>query len=161
MRRYQVATAAVLIGIAAVAMFDTRSGALPDASGGAPGGLKGGWYPFWSAALASLALLIVVYRTLTTPQPTQGVFTGREGVMSVLALVLPMIALVVLMDRLLGIYIAGGLYLAWFGRAIGRYRWHWVALSAVGIPVILYFVFESFFRVALPKSIWYVQGLPF
>lgn len=161
MRRYQVATAAVLIGIAAVAMFDTRGGALPDASGGAPGGLKGGWYPFWSAALASLALLVVIYRAVSTPQPVQGVFSGREGVMSVLALVLPMIALVVLMDRLLGIYIAGGLYLGWFGRALGHYRWRWVALSATAIPLILFFVFENFFRVALPKSIWYVMGLPF
>src|SRR5688500_13163998 len=142
-------------------MFDTRSGALPDAAGGAPGGLKGGWYPFWSAALASVALLIVAYRALTTPQPAEGPFTGREGIMSVLALILPMIALVVLMDRLLGLYIAGGLYLAWFGRVLGRYAWHWVALSAVAIPVILFFVFENFFRVALPKSIWYVMGLPF
>ena len=142
-------------------MFDTRGGALPDPSGGAPGGLKGGWYPFWSAALASLALLVVIYRAVSTPQPVQGVFSDREGVMSVLALVLPMIALVVLMDRLLGIYIAGGLYLAWFGRAIGHYKWHWVALSAIAIPAILFFVFENFFRVALPKSIWYVMGLPF
>ena len=51
--------------------------------------------------------------------------------------------------------------LPWFGRAIGRYRWHWVAASAIAIPALLYFVFETFFRVALPKSIWYTLGLPF
>ena len=81
--------------------------------------------------------------------------------MSVLALIVPMIALVVLMDRLLGLYISGALYLAWFGRAIGRYRWPWVTASAIAIPAVLFVVFESFFRVALPKSIWYTLGLPF
>lgn len=160
MRRYQVATAAILIVIAAVAMFDTRGGAIPDTSGGAPGGLKGGWYPFWSAALAAIALAIVAYRTLKTPQ-SGTVFSGREGVMSLLALMLPMVVLVVLMDRLLGFYIAGALYLAWFGRVIGQYRWIWVPVPAVAIPVILYFVFENFFKVSLPKSIWFTQGLPF
>ena len=147
--------------IAAVAMFDTRGGALPDPEGGAPGGLKGGWYPFWSAAIATVALLVVAYRAGVAPGSSQAVFSGREGVMSVLALIVPMIALVVLMDRLLGLYISGALYLAWFGRAIGRYRWHWVAASAIAIPALLYFVFETFFRVALPKSIWYTLGLPF
>ena len=160
MRRYQVATAAVLIVIAAVAMFDTRGGALPDASGGAPGGLKGGWYPFWSAALSAFALAIVAYRSLTTPQKGD-VFSDREGVMSLLALLVPIVVLVALMDRLLGFYIAAVLYLAWFARVIGGYRWHWVAASAIAIPVVLFFVFESFFKVSLPKSIWFTQGLPF
>jgi len=160
LRKYQVATAAVLIVIAAVAMFDTRSGAMPDTSGGAPGGLKGGWYPFWSSALAAVALAIIAYRATVTPQ-TGDVFSGREGVMSLLALLVPMIALVILMDRFLGFYIAGALYLAWFARVIGRYAWVWVAVSAIVIPVILYFSFESFFHVSLPKSIWFTQGLPF
>jgi hypothetical protein len=160
LRRYQVATAAILIVIAAVAMFDTRSGALPDASGGAPGGLKGGWYPFWSAALAVVALGIVIVRSVTTPQKGDP-FGTREGVLNMLALLLPMVALVILMDRLLGFYVSGALYLAWFTRMVGRYRWHWVALTAVTIPVALYFVFESFFKVSLPKSIWFAHGLPF
>ncbi|MGH2799999.1 MAG: tripartite tricarboxylate transporter TctB family protein [Thermoleophilaceae bacterium] len=161
MRPYQLATAAILIVIAAVAMFDTRGGALPDASGGAPGGLKGGWYPFWSAALATVALLVVVYRTLVTPQSAQGVVTGRQGVLDVLGLILPMIVLVLLMDRLLGFYAAGGLYLGYFARVIGRYRWIWAIASAILIPLALYVIFEYGFRVFLPKSIWYAQGLPF
>lgn len=160
MRRYQVATAAILIVVAAVAMFDTSSGAMPDTSGGAPGGLKGGWYPFWSAAISAAALIVIAYRALTTPQKGD-VFSGREGVATMLALLVPMVALVVLMDRLLGFYLAGALYLAWFTRVLGRYRWHWVGATTAVIPIVLYFVFESFFKVSLPKSIWFTQGLPF
>jgi putative tricarboxylic transport membrane protein len=160
-RPYQVATAAVLILIAAVAMFDTRAGALPDPSGGAPGGLKGGWYPFWSAGVAALAGAIVLYRSAVVPQPATGIFRGREGIVDVVRLIAPMIALVLLMDQLLGFYISGALYLAFFGRFIGRYRWIWVVLMAIAIPAALYFIFEQGFRVALPKSIFYVQGFPF
>lgn len=140
-------------------MFDTRSGALPDASGGAPGGLKGGWYPFWSAALSAVALAVVAYRAATIPQKGD-VFSGREGVMGMLSLLVPMLVLVILMDRLLGFYISGALYLAWFARVIGGYRWHWVAASAITIPVLIFFLFESFFKVGLPKSIWFTQGFP-
>ena len=160
MRKYQVTTAAILIVIAAVAMFDTRGGALPDASGGAPGGLKGGWYPFWSAALAAIALGVVAYRAATTPQKGD-VFSGREGVLGMFSLLVPMVVLVIVMDRLLGFYISGALYLAWFARVIGRYRWHWVAAPAIAIPVLLFLLFESFFKVSLPKSIWFTQGSPF
>lgn len=160
MRPYQVATAAILIVIAAVAMFDTRAGALPDVAGGAPGGLKGGWYPFWSAALVAVGSAIVLYRVLVIPQPASGVFKDRQGVIDVLRLILPMVVLVLLMDRLLGFYLSGALYLAFFTRFIGRYRWHWVAVTAIGIPVALYFIFEQGFRVALPKSIFYLYGFP-
>lgn len=161
MRPYQVATAAILIAIAAVAMIDTRAGALPDPSGGAPGGLRGGWYPFWSAALAAVATLVVLYRSATLPQPAGGVFSGRQGILDVLRLVVPMIALVILMDRGLGFYLSGALYLGFFARAIGRYRWIWTAASAIAIPVVLFLVFEQGFRVPLPKSIFYGGGFPF
>ena len=160
MRPYQLATAAILILIAAVAMFDTRGGALPDTSGSAPGGLRGGWYPFWSAALATVGLLVVIYRTMVVPQPAVGVFKDRQGVIDVLRLMVPIVVLVVLMDRALGFYIAGALYLAFFARFIGQYRWIWVAATAILIPLTLFFVFEQGFRVPLPKSIFYGDQFP-
>jgi hypothetical protein len=59
------------------------------------------------------------------------------------------------MDRALGFYLAGALYLGFFARAIGNYRWHLVAASALVIPVVLFVIFEQGFRVPLPKSIFY------
>ena len=91
MRPYQVATAAVLILIAAVAMFDTRAGALPDTTGTAPGGLRGGWYPFWSGALIAIAGAAVAFRALTTPQPAEGVYRNRRSVLVVVQLIVPML----------------------------------------------------------------------
>ncbi len=84
-------------------MFDTRSGALPDPTGTAPGGLKSGWYPFWSALFIALAAAGVIFQTLTRPQPAEGVFRDRGSVLAVVQLVIPMIVVVYMMgERLLG-----------------------------------------------------------
>lgn len=161
MRPYQVATAAFFILIAAVAMFDTRSGALPDPTGTAPGGLRSGWYPFWSAALIALAAAIVIYQTVTRPQPAEGVFRDRTSVLAVVQLVVPMIVVVYLMsERLLGFYLASGLYMGYFALVTTRYRWYWALAAGVITPLVLFLIFEIGFRAIFPKSFLY-PGIPF
>lgn len=161
MRRYEVATAAVFILIAAVAMLDTRGGALPDPRGGAPGGLKGGWYPFWSAGLIVLACAIVAYQALTRPQPAEGIFRGRASLIALGQLIIPLIVVTYLLsDGLLGFYLASGLYMAYFARFTTHYRWIWSLTAGVLTPSAIYFVFELGFRATFPKSFLY-PGLPF
>jgi hypothetical protein len=161
LRPYQVATAAVFILIAAVAMFDTRSGALPDPTGTAPGGLRSGWYPFWSAMLVALAAATVVYQTLRRPQPAEGVFKDRASILSVAQLLLPMIVTTYLMsEKLLGFYLASGLYMGYFALVTTRYRWYMALVSAIVTPITLYLIFEVGFRALFPKSFLY-PGLPF
>ena len=140
--------------IAAVAMFDTRKGALPDPVGGAPGGLSGGFYPFWSAAVMLVFGALVVFRSLTIPQPAQGVFRDRQSVTSVLWLAVPMILAAALIPTL-GFYVMTALYMGFFAAAIGHYRWRWVAAIAIAFPAVIYLIFEIGFRVTLPKSIFY------
>ncbi len=122
MRPYQVGTAAAIILIAAVAMFDTRAGALIDRSGTAPGGIATGFYPFWASAMIAVAGLALIYRSLGTPQPAQGVFTGRDSVVAVLKLVIPMIVATSLMPWL-GMYVVTAVYMGFFARYIGKYGW--------------------------------------
>jgi len=140
--------------IAAVAMFDTRKGALPDIAGGAPGGLSGGFYPFWSAAVLLVFGALVALRSLTTPQAATGVFKDRQSVTSVLTLAVPMVVAVALIPYL-GFYLMTGLYMGFFAAVLGRYKWYWVLAIAVLFPLVIYAIFELGFRVALPKSIFY------
>ena len=147
-------TAAAIMVIAAVAMLDTRRGALPDVAGGAPGGLGGGFYPFWSAAVLFAFAALVLIRSLTVPQPAQGVFKDAASVRAVLWLAIPMVVATALIG-VLGFYIMTGLYMGFFAAAIGHYRWHWVGAIAVLFPLVIYLVFEVGFRVGLPKSIFY------
>jgi putative tricarboxylic transport membrane protein len=161
LRPYQAATAAIFLLIAAVAMFDTRGGALPDPAGIAPGGLRGGWYPFWSAAIVAAAALFVLYRTLTTPQAAEGAFQGRAAVLDVGRFVLPMIVATILMqEKLLGFYIGSAVFIAYYAGLTARYRWYWAVLAGLLIPLALYLVFEVGFRALFPKSFLY-PGLPF
>jgi hypothetical protein len=161
LRPYQAATAAIFVLIAAVAMFDTRSGALPTSAAGVPGGLRGGWYPFWSAAVVAFAGVFIAVRSFTTPQPAQGVFKDRGAVADLAKFILPMIAATYLMsDKLLGFYFASGAYVAYYAGIVARYRWYWAALAGVAIPLVIYAVFEIGFKAIFPKSFLY-PGFPF
>lgn len=149
-----------MILIAAVAMFDSRASALPDTTGKFPGGLGPGFYPFWSAAMIAGAAVVVIYRWWNVAVDTgEGVFAKREAWTAPLKIALPMIVAVALIEWL-GFYFVTALYMSFFARYIGRYRWIWVVVIAVAFPALIYLSFEKGFRVSLPKSIFYEQGFP-
>ncbi len=159
MRPYQVGTAAAIVVIAAVAMFDSR-GTWNIAPGTAPGDVGASWYPFWTATLMGVAAMFVAYTAITTPQPKEGVFQTRQSVTSVLKLVVPMF-LYAASFTWLGFYIATGIYMAFFAWFLGHYKWHGIALAGLVTPLAVYTLFEVAFRLILPKSIFYTMGFPF
>ena len=161
MRPYQVATAAAFMLVAAVAMFDSRAGALIDRSGTQPGGIGAGFYPFWSAALVFGCASYVGYRSWTTQQPGTAAFENREALFAALKLIVPMIVATAGIVWL-GFYLVTALYMGLFARWIGHYRWYRVVVIMVLMPAAIYATFELGFRVSLPKSFLYDLGvLPF
>ena len=161
MGRHDLATAAALVAIAAVAMIDSRSSALIDTTGKYPGGIGPGFYPFWAAAVMGGAGLIVMYRAiLRRGASSTPVFENRAAVMAVAKVVGPMVLATAALTWL-GFYVASCLYMGFFARYIGRYRWLWVAVIALSFPVLTYLAFELGFRVRLPKSSLYELGFLF
>ena len=175
MRPYQVATAAAIALIAAVAMFDSRAAFSPSA-GTSPGDVGARWYPFWAAAIMGIASLIVAYRTLATPQGSEAAFEGRQSVFAVLKIAVPMLVYALLIGGIgwkttdftyvvvppFGFYLATALYMGFFAWWLGRYKIWWVAAIAVAFPLVIFVAFEIGFRVTLPKSFLYDNGiLPF
>jgi putative tricarboxylic transport membrane protein len=174
-RPYQVATAAVIVLIAAVAMFDSRAAFSPSA-GTAPGDVGARWYPFWAAGIMGLASVVVAYRALTTPQGVEGAFEGSKSLFAVLKLAVPMLLYAILISGIkfrttdftytvlpsFGFYISTGVYMGFFAWWLGRYKIWSVAAITVIFPLVIYAVFELGFRVSLPKSFLYDSGiLPF
>jgi len=171
-RPYQVATAAAIVLIAAVAMFDSRAAFSPSA-GTAPGDVGSRWYPFWAATIMGIAAVVVGYRALATLQPVEGAFEGRRSVFAVLKIALPMLAYALLIGGIgfrttdftyrivpaFGFYLATAIYMGLFAWWLGRYRIWWVAAIAVAFPIVIFLVFEIGFRVSLPKSFLYTAGL--
>jgi hypothetical protein len=157
-RPYQAGTAAAIVLIAAVAMYDSR-GVFESLPGTSPGDVGPSWYPFWAAALMAGAAVFVGYRALVTPGSTAGAFETRESVTSVLKLVIPMFAYA-LSFQWLGFYLATIAYMGFFAAYLGRYKWWGVLLAATATPLAIYLLFEVGFRLILPKSIFYTMGFP-
>jgi hypothetical protein len=51
-----------------------------------------------------------------------------------------------------GIYLASIVLIALFMTWLGRYRWPLTSLIALGVPIVLFFLFEKWFLVPLPKG---------
>ena len=158
MRPYQVATAVAFGFVAAVAMIDSRAGALVDTTGTQPGGIGAGFYPFWSAFVVFVCAGVVGYKAWRSDVVGPAVFEGRTWIFAVLKLVVPMIVAVVAI-LWLGFYIVSGLYMGVFARWIGKYNWLVTLALTVGMPAAIYAAFELGFRVSLPKSFLYSAGL--
>jgi len=159
-RRYQVGTAAAIVLIAAVAMFDSR-GVFAIKEGTSPGDVGPSWYPFWSAALMGFAAIWVGVRSSVTPQSTDSPFASRESVTSLLKLVIPM-GLFAYSFRWLGFYLATAAYMGFFAWFLGKYKWWGILAVAVITPLAIYTLFEVAFRLILPKSFLYdLVGFPF
>lgn len=52
----------------------------------------------------------------------------------------------------LGLYVTSIIFIGWFMRWLGKYRWPIVIAVAFGMPIITYIVFERWFLVPLPKG---------
>jgi hypothetical protein len=154
-----VGTAAAIILIAAVAMFDSRE-VFTQQLRTAPGDVGPSWYPFWSAALMGIAATYVGYGALTRPQRKEGPFETRESITSVLKLIIPMFVYAFAFPTL-GFYVATATYMAFFAWFLGKYKW-WAIVAAGAItPLTIYLLFEVAFRLILPKSFLYPLGFPF
>lgn len=145
MRAADVATAAVLILFGGIVLFDAvRLGV-----GWGTDGPQSGFFPFWLAVtLVGISAVVLVQGARRAGAKP---FTTREQLRPVLAVLVPAVAAVALME-VLGLYAASALYLAFYMRWVGRHRWVTVVGLAVGIPVATFLVFETWFLVPMPKG---------
>lgn len=151
MRLAELLTAAVLMGLGGVVIAD----AVRLGIGWGEEGPRSGFFPFWLAVAltATAALLFVQAWRSAAGRP----LVTRERLRSVLAVLGPLTAFVLLIDPPgpwpgLGLYTAGGLYLAFSMRWLGGYRWAIVLPVAVVVPVLAFLVFERWFLVPMPKG---------
>jgi hypothetical protein len=104
-----------------------------------------------------MGLLVVVASVGTLIQATlgrhglQSVLLHREGAKRVASFLMPMLAFVVA-ARLLGLYVATALYLAFVMRVQGKYHLVTSIVSGIAAAVMFYLVFEVTFQVPLLKG---------
>jgi hypothetical protein len=113
-------------------------------------GPKSGYFPFYISLVMIVASGIVLVQAILSRAPRQ-IVVEVAAMRSVGALLVPTILYVAAIS-VIGIYVSSVFYLAYFMRALGKYRWALVLAVSVAIPVALFFLFEVWFLVPLPKG---------
>jgi putative tricarboxylic transport membrane protein len=149
-RSVELAMAALLLAVAVAVVADSwRVGARWADDGPQPG-----YFPFYVGLLlgaASLWTMATQLRRWAADRERGFVTAGQAR--DVAAVLLPMV-LHVAAIKWLGLYVASALLIAWFMHRHGQHRAWVTALVSVGVPLLAWLVFERWFVVPLPKSVF-------
>ena len=145
MRAADVLTAVVLMLLGGVVIAD----AVRLGIGWGTDGPKSGFFPFWLALLMLATCALILVQSVRRKSSVS--FVTGEQLSPVLKVLWPAAAAVALM-QFVGLYVASALYMAFYMRWVGRHAWFVVVTIAVLVPVLTFFVFETWFLVPMPKG---------
>jgi putative tricarboxylic transport membrane protein len=151
MRIADLVTAAMLMLLGGIVVYD----AIRLGIGWGNEGPRSGFFPFWLATLMVVVSLAILFQALMARSDKP--FVTRERFLPVLKVLAPIAGFVLLTDPPgpwpgLGLYVAGGLYLGFYMRWVGRHDWALVVALTVAVPLIAFFIFEKWFLVPMPKG---------
>ena len=143
----EIVVAALFLLLGAVVIYDSvRLGWTWGADGPKPG-----YFPFYVALIICVSSAINILRAALSGADKDKTFVEVGQLKLVLAVLVPT-AVYVLLVTWIGIYVASTLFMAFFMRWLGKYGWWKVAAVSVGTAVVLFLIFELWFKVPLPKG---------
>ena len=144
-RHVEMGVALFVLALGAITMI----GSLQVGIGWGAEGPKSGFFPFWVGLIIVLASVRNFWRALEIAPARQ--FAEWSQIAQVRKVVIPMVIYVALVP-FLGIYVSSALLIAGFMRWLGRYGWLLTIVISIALPVLIYFTFEDWFLVPLPKG---------
>jgi len=115
-------------------------------------GPDSGYFPFYVALFMFVASGVTFFQHLLARRADgEGSFVVRSEFIMVLSILIPMTIFVVL-SLYIGIYISTFLFITFFMMWHGRYSLAKTLPIAVLVPIALFFIFEVWFLVPLPKG---------
>src|SRR5689334_9051125 len=147
-RWVELVVALLIVAAGVVVLFDSfRVGA-----GWGPDGPRSGYFPGIIGWILTAAGLWIGGGAILRWKALAGkTFVSREEIKPVLAVAIPTLVYVVLLS-FIGIYVASAIYIAAFMLWQGKYRLLPTLAVGVGVPVVLFVLFEICFLVPLPKG---------
>ncbi|MEP7061059.1 MAG: tripartite tricarboxylate transporter TctB family protein [Betaproteobacteria bacterium] len=115
-------------------------------------GPRAGYFPFYIGVILSLAGAVIALKTLRAWKLlADRTFVTRSQLKPVMQMLIPSIIYVITIAYI-GIYVASFIFIAGFMMWQGKYKWWLAALIALAICVGLFYMFEVWFLVPLPKG---------
>ena len=114
-------------------------------------GPQAGYFPFYIGLLLCISAAVNVGIALASRRDAGRIFVEREKLKLVLAVLVPS-AIYVATISWIGIYVSSALFIAFFMRWLGKYVWWKVAVVSIGTMAAFFLIFESWFKVPLPKG---------
>lgn len=144
-RTVELAVAAITFALGALVIVDSvRLG-----TGWGDEGPKAGYFPFYIGLIICIASL--VNAALAVRERDAGSFVSKAQLRDVLRVLLPMLVFVGAIG-VLGIYLAGAIYIAIFMRWIGKYSWAKSAGVSIATIAGFFVLFDLWFKVPLIKG---------
>ena len=114
-------------------------------------GPMAGYFPFRTGALICISSFVVFLRTVSGKHRNYKAFVTWDRFRLVLKVLVPT-TLYVLLTQFVGIYVASTVFIAGFMRMNGRFGWLKTTLISICSSVVLFLMFEVWFKVPLPKG---------
>jgi putative tricarboxylic transport membrane protein len=114
-------------------------------------GPQAGYFPFYIGLLLCISAAVNFGIALASRRDAGRIFVHWDKLRLVLAVLVPS-AIYVATISSIGIYVSSALFIAFFMRWLGKYAWWKVAVVSVGVMVVFFLIFESWFKVPLPKG---------
>ena len=114
-------------------------------------GPRPGYFPFYIGLILCVASLVNAGRALMVRGADNKAFVEVGQLKLVLSVLVPTM-LYALLVTWIGIYVSSVLFIAFFMRWLGKYPWWKVVGVSLATTVVLYLVFEKWFKVPLPKG---------
>lgn len=147
MRKAEILMAAGIVVTAALMLWQALKLPITWTSIG-PGA---GVFPFWLSVGVALSAVVVFVQSLRAGPGNGETFLTRAAAKPLLIVFLPIVAVIFFLDYL-GIYIGGSLYLAGYMWLVGRHRITSIVLVSILLPLALFFIFEKWFLLPMPKG---------
>ena len=146
-RTMELIVAGLFIAASILVMYDNwRIGAR-----WAEDGPQAGYFPFYIGAIMFIASAVTFTMNFLAPSGASSNFVDRNQLKQVLSVLIPTMLFVALIG-LLGIYVASAIFITFFMWWLGKYPLYKILPIAILVPVALFFMFEVWFLVPLPKG---------
>ncbi|MGH8617898.1 MAG: tripartite tricarboxylate transporter TctB family protein [Burkholderiales bacterium] len=147
-RTAEIVVALGLIALGGTVVIDSRR------LGAAWGddGPQSGYFPFYIGLIVCLSAAIVLGQALRLRgKAREALFVEWAAFRQVLAVLVPAVVYV-LGVQLFGIYLASAVYICVFMVWLGKYPWWKGIATGTGVAVVLFMMFEVWFKVPLAKG---------